>query len=1011
MMDSSKFHSLLINALILIFGGGIVLAGEKNLLEGDTSFETGYGAFETKGTFDNKSAYDASRSLLLESVNIKTSKSFQLQPDKKYVFSVYMKSDMPNAKVTLMAYRSNWKGNNISNTFTLDKQWKRCVLEIPPQKAGDWNNFWLYITPVKNSINVDACQFEEDSLTDYRPSEKISLDFNVVSPVDGNVFFPDENVKLSLKFFNASTSRENIKTIVRIEDYYGKTVMEKSFQKTMSSKEMITDDIDVSKLEKRGFYFAEIKSVSDVSGEKKASASFCIVNKPFQKKTGRATIFGSSGSPENRIDVCERIGVNWMCADMRWTNEISKGKYNETALANFDKLFDKIKDHNMNVAVYTRRTPAWASEYPDPSVIDMFPPKEEYIEAYGNFVYDMVSRFKGKVKVWQCWGGEIDGLKNHVNEILHKDENWFVERYAKIVEAGYKGAKKADPDCIWSACSVSGVDCDNASNFSLSRKVFAKAGKYIDEFVVHPYCWPRYFGKGQKVQGPEEHNLQEIYKTASELSGKPLWNGEYGFAIYTEEPLNGKSAKMMADYTTRSLIITAAAENVKRIQYYSFWDGLEGGASYDQWYWPNPLPSVAAYSAAAFMLIGAEKPQEIKLNKKVKCFAFEKNNGSLITIWVPENSSVKMKVENSSSFKLYDIMGNEVKNSPEIELNGSPLYIESILNCGKIAEILNNAKFDIEPVDIGVKLKNSKALSVYVRNLLSGNLDGSLEVKVPVKGQGIRTVKMDLKAMRSDVFEEISIPIPEGIDIVQLKTSTIPCVVKTAQGQKKFEGKINTERCLFLTEAPKIDANLDEWSKRPYIELKDSSFLYPPDALSHNTWTGTGDLSAKVWTGWDEKNFYFAADVTDDLHLNTSKEKDIYSGDSIQMAFDPASNAIVSETAGYDKDDLDFAFGYNSKENKVSFYQYYQLPPHTPEGVECAIKRDGTSTKYEIKIPFELLAPMKPTEGTALGYNFTIFDCDALKEGYSRAEYWMSLTPGIAHGKKPALFKTFILEK
>jgi hypothetical protein len=118
----------------------------------------------------------------------------------------------------------------------------------------------------------------------------------------------------------------------------------------------------------------------------------------------------------------------------------------------------------------------------------------------------------------------------------------------------------------------------------------------------------------------------------------------------------------------------------------------------------------------------------------------------------------------------------------------------------------------------------------------------------------------------------------------------------------------------------------------------------------------------------------------------------------------------VSETVGYDKDDLDFAFGYNSNENKVSFYQYYQLPSRKPEGVECAIKRNGTSTKYEIKIPFELLQ-IKPVEGAAFGYNFTIFDCDSLKEGNSSSEYWMSLTPGIAQGKKPALFKTFILEK
>lgn len=990
-------------------------AGGKNILSGDTSFETGYGPFEKKGTLSNKESYDAKSSLMLDSsTNTKTPHVFKLQADKAYVFSVYMKADTANAKVTLMAYRSNWKGNNISKTFTLDNNWKRYTLDIPPLKAGDWNNFWLYITPGKDkdfNIYIDACQFEEERLTEYTASEKINPDFNVVSPVEGNVFYPDENVKLAVKIFNASSVNENVSTSVKIEDYYGNTVLEKNFQILLKSKESNVQSIELPALNKKGFYFAELKSVSPSTGERTLSASFCIINKPFQKKLGRAAMLGASGAHESRIAACERIGVNWMCTDMRWTNEISPGKYDEPALAKFDKIFDTVKAHNMNIAVYTRRTPTWASEYPDPSVIDTFPPKEEYIEEYGRFIYDMVSRFKGKVKVWQCWGGEIDGLRNHVNEILHKDENWFIDRYSKMVETGYKAAKKADPDCIWSACSVSGVDCDHASNFSLSRKIFAKAGKYIDEFVVHPYCWPMEFGEGQRVQSPEEHKLMEIYKTATEFSGKPLWNGEYGFAIYLNEKLNSKSAKMMADYTVRSLIITAAAENVNRIQYYSFWSGgSEGRVTYDQWFWPNPLPSVAAYSAVAFMLNGADKGQEIKLNKKVKAFCFHKNGGSLTAIWVPENSIVNMKIQDSASLNFYDIMGNEIKKASEIELNGSPLYIESALTPDKIMAILNNAKFDIEPVDIGIKLKNSKVLSVYVRNLLSENLDGTLEADIPVKGGRIRTVKMDLKAMRPDVFEEISIPVPEGIDLSQLNKSTIPCTVKTAQGQKKIEGKINSEKCLIFVKSPKIDANLSEWNNRPYIELKDSSFLYPIDAIAHNTWTGSGDLSAKVWVGWDDKNFYFAADVTDDLHLNTKQAKEIYSGDSIEMAFDPSNDAIVSEIAGYDKDDFDFAFGYNSNEKKTYFYQYYQIPPRKPEGVECAIKREGNSTKYEIKIPFELLQ-IKACEGTAFGYNFTIFDCDSLKEGNSTSEYWMSLTPGIAQGKKPALFKTFILEK
>jgi len=148
-----------------------VFGGSSNLLKGDTSFETGYGSFENKGSIDEKCAYDGSKSLRLETAeSIRIPNVFKLQPGKAYTFSAYMKSDSLGAKSTLMAYRSNWKGQNISKVFNLTSKWKRYVLEIPEQKAGDWNNVWLYVTPDNGIINVDACQFEEGSLSYYHSS-------------------------------------------------------------------------------------------------------------------------------------------------------------------------------------------------------------------------------------------------------------------------------------------------------------------------------------------------------------------------------------------------------------------------------------------------------------------------------------------------------------------------------------------------------------------------------------------------------------------------------------------------------------------------------------------------------------------------------------------------------------------------------------------------------------------------------------------------------------------------
>jgi hypothetical protein len=55
------------------------------------------------------------------------------------------------------------------------------------------------------------------------------------------------------------------------------------------------------------------------------------------------------------------------------------------------------------------------------------------------------------------------------------------------------------------------------------------------------------------------------------------------------------------------------------------------------------------------------------------------------------------------------------------------------------------------------------------------------------------------------------------------------------------------------------------WAGRDGIELKDAFYLSPPDAWVHRLWTGAKDLSLRAYWGWRQQQFYFAAQVTDDL--------------------------------------------------------------------------------------------------------------------------------------------------
>lgn len=83
---------------------------------------------------------------------------------------------------------------------------------------------------------------------------------------------------------------------------------------------------------------------------------------------------------------------------------------------------------------------------------------------------------------------------------------------------------------------------------------------------------------------------------------------------------------------------------------------------------------------------------------------------------------------------------------------------------------------------------------------------------------------------------------------------------------------------------PTIDGVLSEgeWSGARPIRLNDKQQV---ELISD--WGGENDLSAEIYTKWDDNYFYIAADVTDNAQYQKGTGEDIWSGDSIQFGIDP----------------------------------------------------------------------------------------------------------------------------
>lgn len=979
--------------------------GAQNLLEGDSSFETGHGVWSKVGSMDETTAFEGQRSVRLTG-GMATWQRFKLAPGKLYTFSLYLKAKAPGTKVLLQAARTNWSGDESSLVVVVGAEWKRYSLSIRP-KPDSSPTVWLRVSRPEwlgqpdRTYWLDACQLEEGEMTAYQSAEPVSLAGNVESPVEGNILFPEEKVKIQFNLYNSRNEAGAVNLSYRIKDYYETVVESATIPLDVPPKRNLSQEVALGALKKKGFYLVEygLADQKEVLSEKRAS--FCVVARPLPYSTEEGTLFAAASVEGGRVPAAARIGVKWTEARFNWRDmENEKGKID---LAYAERRVDQLRQHNVNAIGRFCRTPQWASEYwPAPG--DSGLPKLEALPAYENFAHQVVNHLKDRVHYWMHWGGEDDlTVKSHAAR-MGKSEDWVIERLAELMKAGYRGAKRADPGCVYGGTGQpSGVDC--GIHFPFTKKLLALAGDHTDFLGLDCYTWPRYFKEGWKVESPEQHRLTDILREALSLAGdRKCWIAEYGFGLSLKETMESRSARMMADYMARSYILTATVPRIEMLQWFSFWDTVEGESSYDMWRWPNPLPVVAAYSALAQVLTGARNPREIEMGSAIKAYAFEKRKGSLAALWVPSNREIAIELNKAMDIRTVDIMGNEIgEGVASLKLSGSPMYLLSDMTAEALANLVSQARIGLKPVTVELQVADVETMRVHLANQTNAMLSGEILLSLPVKDKGAARATAQFSQLRPGAAQAVSMTVPGRLDLTELRDFLVAGEVKTEKGEVKVSQRLSLNLCPRVDRRIVIDGDLKEWEGRPFIELKDATYLAPPDALSHNLWTGPADLSVRVYLGWDDQHFYFAAHVRDDVAINEAEKETIWSGDSIQIAFDP-NNDAVSAVPGYGAEDKEFSFGYSHKLNAPAIYRHWPLPPAEPKA-ELAIKREGDYTAYELALPFKQLSPLKPEAGKVFGFSFVVLDRDQGR----KVDYWLGLTPGICGGKDPAAFRKFVL--
>jgi hypothetical protein len=212
----------------------------------------------------------------------------------------------------------------------------------------------------------------------------------------------------------------------------------------------------------------------------------------------------------------------------------------------------------------------------------------------------------------------------------------------------------------------------------------------------------------------------------------------------------------------------------------------------------------------------------------------------------------------------------------------------------------------------------------------------------------------------------------EPSDGTALPTSTllsggIPSAT-VSSNQERPNGTLIT--AAYMTSPPTLDGDLGDWSG---MTAYDANQTVPSGG---ENWTGSGDLSATYYIGWDANYLYLAVRRTDDTFVQLSYGRYMYKGDDIEVQIDgDLSGDFFSGVMSSD----DYQIGLSPGNFSTLDPEAYRWFPTYAEGwlytVDIGVKQVGSGYDMEARIPWSVLG-VSPSSGGYYGFAMALSDND-----------------------------------
>lgn len=378
-----------------------------------------------------------------------------------------------------------------------------------------------------------------------------------------------------------------------------------------------------------------------------------------QSLFGVATHFDQSNKTDAADTLLmERAGIRYIRDGISWNKvEKVKGVFDFTQT---DKWVNDAVSKGMQIVSLLCFS---NSLYNGGQDIKVGPATQEQLDAYVNYVEQVVSRYKGKINTFELW--------NEPNISFWQPEP-NVSDYARLVKAASLTIRRINPDAVIIAGSVANQNGPQYLDDMFLQEVYP----YIDAVSFHPYIYPN----------DPDTSYEAKLKSYTDITKKyGAWKDqnitEVGWP--TSADARGVNEEIQSVYLTKQFLISSA-NGIRQSAIYDLRDdGTDPAYTEDNFGIVRidrmPKPALVSFQQLNRALADAYFVGEMNSGSQVKSYLWKKEQEYIITAWslTGGNQSIAL----TGNLTQTDYMGNQLPSpgsGSSYTVGSSPVYFTGI---------------------------------------------------------------------------------------------------------------------------------------------------------------------------------------------------------------------------------------------------------------------------------------------------------------------------------------------